>query len=53
MVIKTVYHFLNSNLEVEISSKKRLAEKEGGVLEVPLPGKGKIWEGRICLGDQE
>ena len=34
MVIKTV--FVDSNLGVEISSKKR-----GGILEVVLPGKGE------------
>ena len=27
--IKTVYHFVDSNLGVEISSNKRLTEKEG------------------------
>ena len=56
MVIKTAYHFVDSNLGVEISSKKEgLTEKEVTVLEVVLAGKGEmtyLGEGRVCLGDQ-
>ena len=56
MVIKTINHFAYSNLEVEIFLKKEgLAEKEGEVLEVVLPGRGKVTylgEGKVCLGDQ-
>ena len=38
MVIKTVYHFVDSNLGGKICSKrKRLTEKEGRVLKVVLP----------------
>ena len=41
MIIKTVYHFVDSNLGVETSSKKEgLTEKEGEVLEVILTGRG-------------
>ena len=29
MVIKTVYHFVDSNLGVKMASKKKLTEKEG------------------------
>ena len=53
MVIKTIYHFVDSNLGVEI--KEELTEKGVGVLEVVLPGKGEmtyLGEGRVCLGDQ-
>ena len=40
MVIKTVYHFVGCNLGVEISSnEKGLTKKEGGVLEVVIPGR--------------
>ena len=39
MVIKTVYHFVDSNLRVEISSKREVSRKNGGILEVVLPGK--------------
>ena len=45
MVIKTVEHFVDSSMGVEISSKKEeLTEKEGegggGCLAVVLPGRG-------------
>ena len=39
MVIKTVYHFVDSDLRVEISSKREVSRKNGGVLEAVLPGK--------------
>ena len=56
MLIKTAYHFLDSNLGVEISLKKEgLTEKERGVLEVTLPGRGQmtyLGKGKVCLGDQ-
>ena len=43
MVMKTVYHFVDSNLEVEISSKKSGYQKkrEGGDSEVVLQGRGE------------
>ena len=48
MVIKTVYHFVDSNLGVKICSKrKRLTEKEGGVLKVVLP---KRWADDLPWG---
>ena len=41
MVIKTVFHFVDSNLGVEISSKKGgLTEKEGRSF-----GSCSVWEG--------
>ena len=40
MVIKTVYHFVDSNLEVEISSKKRVNRKRRGSF-----GSSSTWEG--------
>ena len=40
MVIKTVYHFVDSNLGVEISSKKRVNRKRGGSF-----GSSSAWEG--------
>ena len=55
--IKTVYHFVDSNLGVEISSHKRLTEQEGRggeVLEVVcLKGEHMTYlgEGRVCLRD--
>ena len=43
LVIKTVYHFVDSNLGVEISSKKKGQQKmRGRVLEVVLPGRGQL-----------
>ena len=52
MVIKTAYHFVDSNLRVEIL-KEWLTEKQG-CLEVVLPGRGvnDLRFGRICLGDE-
>ena len=56
MVIKTVCHFVDYYVGVEISSKERGEQKKKGrVLEVVLPGRGQmsyLGEGRICLGDQ-
>ena len=55
VVIKTVYHFVDSNLRVQISSKKEGLKEKGGALEVVLPRRGQIsylGEGRVCLGDQ-
>ena len=56
MVIKTVYHFVDSNLGVEISSKKEgLTEKRGEFCKFPCLGGGQmtyLGEGRVCLGDQ-
>ena len=57
MVIETLYHFIDSNLGVEISSKKRGQQKKkgsrrgegGGVLEVVLLGEGPndlTWRGK-------
>ena len=40
MLTQTVYHFVDYNLGVDISSKKGLTKKRGGVLEIVLPGKG-------------
>ena len=63
MVIKTVYHFIDSNHGVEISSKRqRLTEKRERragkgerweVLEVFCLGAGQMTyfgKGRVCLG---
>ena len=48
MVIKTAYHFIDSNLGVEISSKKRGYQKKGVVLEVVL-----LWRGQMTyLGEE-
>ena len=58
MVFKTVYHFDDSNLLIEISSKKegnKITKKDGGILDVVLPERGQmtyLGEGRVCLGDQ-
>ena len=56
VVIKTVCHFVDYYVGVEISSKERGEQKKKGrVLEVVLPGRGQmsyLGEGRICLGDQ-
>ena len=56
MVFKAVYHFVDSNLGVEISWKKRVYRKRGGVSEVVLPRRGgemtHLGKGRVCLGDQ-
>ena len=56
MVIKTVYHFVDSNLGVEISSKKKkLTEKEVRILEFVLPGRGQmtyLGGRRACLRNQ-
>ena len=41
MVITAVYHFVDSNLGVEMSLKKGLTEKEG-VLEVVLPRREQV-----------
>ena len=55
MVIKTAYHFVNSNLGVEISSEKEgLTEKEGEFWKLFCLGGEKmtyLGEGRVCLGD--
>ena len=47
MVNKTVYHFVDSNLGVEISSKRRVNRKREGVLEAVLPVRGGK---RLTLG---
>ena len=42
-------------MKLRYPQKKGLTEKEGGVLEVALPGRGEMTylrEGRVCLGDQ-
>ena len=58
MVLKTVYHFDDSNLLIEISSKKegnQITKKDGGILDGVLPERGQMTyfgEGRVCLGDQ-
>ena len=58
MVFKTVYHFDDSNLLIEISSKKegnKITKKDGVILDVVLPERGQmtyLGEGRVCLGDQ-
>ena len=56
MVITTVYHFVDSNLGVEISSKKEgLTEKEGEFWKLLCLGGEQMTylvEGKVCLGDQ-
>ena len=56
MVIKTVYHFFDFNLGLEISSKKRGSEKNRGEFR-KLFYQGRVQktylgEGRVFLGDQ-
>ena len=56
MVIKTVYHFVDSNLELRYPQKRGVNRKRRGeVLEVVLPwvggGMSYLGEGRVCLGD--
>ena len=41
MVIKTTYHFVYSNLNVEISQKRGVNRKRKKVLEVALSGRGQ------------
>ena len=51
MVIKTVYSFVDSNLGVETSSKK----KGGWIFEAILPGRGANdlpWRGKGLVGGQ-
>ena len=59
MVIKIVYHFVDSNLGVEIPSKRKVNRKEDGeVLKNFLSGRrggGQmtyLGEGRVYLGNQ-
>ena len=56
MVIKTLYHFDDSNLGVEKSHKREVNRKIGrGDLEVIMPVRRQITylgEDRVCLGDQ-
>ena len=49
MVIKTIYHFLDSNLIVEVSSKRGVNRKRGGSF-----GSCSAWEGgkRLTLGKE-
>ena len=59
MVIKTLYHFVDSNLGAEISSKKRSKQKMWGggggqVFNVGLPGKranDRPWGRKGLLGE--
>ena len=52
---KTVYHFVNSNLRIEISPKKeRLTKKAGEFWKLFCLGGEKMTyfgEGRVCLRD--
>ena len=56
MVITTVYHFVDSNLGVEISSNKEgLTEKEREFWKLLCLGGEQMTylvEGKVCLGDQ-
>ena len=57
MIIKTAYHFVDSNQDLRYPQKRGVSRKRmgGRDLEVVLPGRGQmtyLGEGRVYLGNQ-